>query len=251
MPVKLIIADVDGCLSPEESVSWDFTKFAELVVFIKEATYEKRTLAPMTLCTGRPQPYTEVLMKLLDIRYPAICESGAVIYDLKGNYAKYAPGITKEKILGLRCIRTMIETEILPEYPGTAIQFGKEAMVSVFSHDTSLFPEIMSRVREFALREGSPELSITTTHCYVNICLKELDKGRAIRNLLSDLGLSRETAAGIGDTDGDLPLREAVGFFACPSNSYDSVKSTADYVSPYPTIEGMLDILRRPELRTG
>mgnify|MGYP000547241484 CR=1 FL=1 len=25
----------------------------------------------MTLCTGRPQPYVEALMKVLDIRYPA------------------------------------------------------------------------------------------------------------------------------------------------------------------------------------
>ena len=55
--------------------------------------------------------------------------------------------------------------------------------------------------------------------------------------------------AGIGDTEGDLPLRENVGFFACPANSQDSVKRVADYVSPYPMLEGVLDILTRPEFR--
>jgi hypothetical protein len=44
-------------------------------------------------------------------------------------------------------------------------------------------------------------------------------------------------------------LRDAVGFFACPANSHQIIKAVADYVSPYPDIEGMLDILRRLEVR--
>ena len=67
--------------------------------------------------------------------------------------------------------------------------------------------------------------------------------------MLDELGVDRHEAAGIGDTEGDLPLREAVGFFACPANARDVVKDVADYVSPYPLLEGVLDILRRPEVR--
>ena len=55
--------------------------------------------------------------------------------------------------------------------------------------------------------------------------------------------------AGVGDSEGDLPLCEAVGFFACPDNAQPCIKDAADYVSPYPDIQGMLDIFDRPELR--
>ena len=90
-------------------------------------------LPPMTLCTGRPQPYVEALAKILDIRLPLICESGAVIYTLADNHARYAKGVTAEKVAGLRAVRCFVEDEILPKYPGTLLQFGKEVQISVYS----------------------------------------------------------------------------------------------------------------------
>jgi hydroxymethylpyrimidine pyrophosphatase-like HAD family hydrolase len=143
----------------------------------------------------------------------------------------------------------MIENEILSEHPEAVIQFGKEAQISVFSENTSLFPEIRSQVEDFVRRRQGPDIEISMSHYYINISLKEVDKGRAIERLLKELGLARDQVAGVGDTEGDLPLRNAVGFFACPANSREGVKSVADYVSPYPDIKGMLDILHRPELR--
>ena len=232
MAVELIIADVDGCLSPEESVAWDLEKFFELARYVRDACHRWRTLAPMSLCTGRPQTYVEVLMKILDIRVPAICENGAVIYTLHDNHARYSPGVTSEGIFGLREIRGMIEKEFLSNHPEAFLQFGKEAQLSVFSRNTSLFPGIRSRVEEFARERGGPDLDGGQSHSYINGSLKEIDKGRALKRLLDELGLDRDRAAGIGDTEGDLPLRDAVGFFACPSNSHEVIKSVADYISP-------------------
>ena len=53
----------------------------------------------------------------------------------------------------------------------------------------------------------------------------------------------------IGDLVLRTPLREAVGWFACPANAREKIKAVADYVSPYPLVHGMLDILQRPELQ--
>ena len=50
---------------------------------------------------------------------------------------------------------------------------------------------------------------------------------------------------GIGDTLGDMAIRESVGFFACPSNADPALKKVADYVSPLTEVEGVLDILAR------
>ncbi|MFW5870063.1 MAG: HAD-IIB family hydrolase [Candidatus Sumerlaeota bacterium] len=245
MPVKLIIADVDGCLSPEESVAWNLEAFADVARELRNAAPPRR----LTLCTGRPQPYVEVLMKLLDIRDPAICENGAVYYTLHDNYARFCPGVTEEKILGLRALRAFIETDILPKHPEAVMQFGKEAQMSIFSRQPDVFAGILEKIEAFLERNGGPDLLINTSHFYLNISLTGVDKGNALKHLLEMLGLEKSQVAGIGDTEGDLPLREQVGFFACPANSREPIKKIADYVSPYPDIRGMVDILQRPEMQ--
>ena len=248
MAVSWIITDIDGCLSPEESIAWGLDAFWTFARMSQEASAGRGPIAPMTLCTGRPQPYVEVLMKILDIRAPAICENGAVLYTLRDNRSVYGPGITPEKIRGLRAVRAFLETEIFPDYPDVLYQFGKEAQMSIFCERPEVFQDITPRIEAFNAQHGGAELVFTASHYYLNISLAGINKGLALSMLLRELGIDRQQTAGIGDTEGDLPLRDAVGFFACPANAQSVLKKVADYVSPYPDIEGMLDILNRPEL---
>ncbi len=249
MGIKWIISDIDGCLSSEASVAWDMEAFLEFARRVREANAGRGALAPMTLCTGRPQPYVELLMKLLDVRAPAIAENGAVFYSLTGNRARYAPGVSEEKLLGMRTVRAFIETEVLPSFPDAILQFGKEAQVSIFSENVEVFGTIQERIEAYLRERGGPELLINASHLYLNCSLKGVNKGRALEMLQAELGVSREQTAGIGDTVGDLPLRRAVGFFACPANAHEEIKAVADYIAPRPQIEGVLDILARPECR--
>ena len=249
MAVKWIICDIDGCISPEESIPWDLEPFWQFARISQEASAGRNTLAPLALCSGRPQPYVEVLMKILDIRAPAICENGAVLYSLSNNWARYGPGVTEQKIQGLRAVRTFIETKILPSEPGVLMQFGKEAQLSLFSEHPEVFEPIKRQVEEFTKKTGGPTLLITDSHYYLNISLAGVDKGTTLEKLLGELGVNKEELAGIGDTEGDLPIRDKVGFFSCPANAREGIKAVADYVSPYPLLRGTLDILQRPEVR--
>ncbi len=249
MAVSWIITDIDGCISPEESIPWDLDAFMELARISREAADGRGPVAPMTLCSGRPQPYAEVLLKVLGIWAPAICENGAVLYSLRDNRSRYGPGVTKEKVLGLRAIRGFIDAQLLPEVPELVYQFGKEAHMSVYCSRPEVFPEIAERIKAFVLESGCPEVVVSPTHYYLNISMAGVNKGNTVNALLEELGADLEHAAGVGDTDGDLPLRDAVGFFACPANATPAVKKASDYVSPYPDIRGFLDILNRPELR--
>jgi HAD superfamily hydrolase (TIGR01484 family) len=247
MAVNWIITDIDGCISPEESIPWDLDLFWELARISRDAAEGRGRVAPITLCTGRPQPYVEPLLKILHIQAPAICENGAVLYSLRDNRSRYGPGVTQEKILGLRAVRAFLETEVLPEEPEVVYQFGKEAHLSLYAARPEIFARVQPRIERFVARRGGPELVISPSHYYLNVSLAGVDKGRTLQVLLESLGTKGEEAAGIGDTEGDLPLREAVGFFACPANAKPGIKAVADYVSPYPTLAGILDILRRPE----
>ena len=249
MKTRLIISDIDGCISPEESRAWDGPLFSRFAECCRAASAGESDLAPMTLCTGRPQPYVEVLMKILDIRYPAICEAGAVFYSLSDNRSYFADAITAEKVQNLHRLRERIVAEVLPDFPGLVYQFGKEAQMSLFSKDPACFEAVAGRVGQLAASIPGLELVVTPSHYYLNIDLKGVDKGAAIRTLLADLGLKKEEAAGIGDTMGDISIRDAVRFFACPANAVPGIKAVADYVSPYPDIRGVLDILEHPEMR--
>lgn len=249
MATHWIITDIDGCLTPEESVPWDLDGFWEFAHISRAASAGAHPVAPFILCTGRPQPYVECLMKLLDIRSPAICENGAVIYTLHDNHARYGPGVTEEKILALREVRAFIETDLLPQRPECIMQFGKEAQLSVYSEQPQVFPALMEDIAVFNQRQGGPELLINATHFYINISLAGIDKGNAIRAVAAELGLPSSAFTGIGDTVGDLAIQKNVRFFACPANAQEAVLHRADYVAPHPQIRGVLDILQHPEFQ--
>jgi HAD superfamily hydrolase (TIGR01484 family) len=246
MPTKWIITDIDGCLTPEESVPWDLEAFWEFARISREASAGSGKVAPFVLCTGRPQPYAECLMKLLDIRAPAICENGAVIYTLNDNHARYGPGVSEEKILGLRDVRAFIETELLGRYPECFLQFGKEAQISVFSEKPEVFPALADAIEHYTSRQKGPDLLINASHFYLNISLAGVDKGNAITSVAEELNVESSDLAGIGDTVGDIPIQRNVRFFACPANAQPEAQTVADYVSPFRNMAGVLDILKQP-----
>ncbi len=236
MKTKLIIADVDGCIAPEEAVSWDFTQFALLAAGV-------RGLNNLTLCTGRPQPYVELLAKLLDIQLPMICENGALLYSLKDNRTRYGPGVTLRKIQSLHKLRVFIEKQLLPSYPNLIMQFGKDTQVSLFCNELTSFTDIVANIKHYVAINDKPRVCVSNSHYCLNVSLEGVNKGNTLKLLLGELNFGKDDVVGIGDTEGDLPLRDAVGFFACPSNATDVIKDIADYISPYPTTKGMLDIL--------
>lgn len=251
MTYRWIISDIDGCLSPEGSHAWDWENFKLLLDFFNSRKRkDDKYPVPLILCTGRPQPYVEVWAKLLDLRAPLICENGAVIYYLLTNTSVFGPGVSLEKMEGLRKVRKYIEQNILSTYPEVVYQFGKEAQISLFSKNPSVFEEIKTKILNFVKEVDGPELVIQPSHYYLNISLAGVNKGEAIRMILNEIGISQEECVGIGDTLGDLPLRENVGFFACPSNAQREIKEIADYISPYPDVLGVLDILKLQEFQS-
>ncbi len=246
MSYRWIVSDIDGCLTPETSKAWDWDTFKRLTEFFKNRKGQGAYPVPLILCTGRPQPYVEVWAKIFDLRAPLVCENGAVIYTLEDNTSRFGPGVTPDKIKGLRNLRLFIEKELLPNQPEIIYQFGKEAQLSLFSQKPELFNRMIDAIDEFIKQQGGPELVIQPSHYYLNISLAGVNKGEAIKMILNQLGSSCVEAVGIGDTLGDKAIREQVAFFACPANAHKEIKEYADYISPYPDILGVLDILQQP-----
>lgn len=236
MQWKLIVSDVDGCISPEESEPWDLEPFVTLARRLRDYRL------PFTLCTGRPQPYVEVLAKLLDVRLPLICENGAVVYELATNRSAPGPGVSADGVTLLRKLRAHLEG-LLPDYPGSVVQYGKEAQLSLYSRESDATAALAEAARSFVAREAPGSVRIDNSHYYLNISIAGVDKGTALAWLQNQLGVGPDATAVIGDTGGDLAMRERAALFLAPANATAEVKAAADRVSEKTDVHAVLEFV--------
>ncbi|MGE3109910.1 MAG: HAD family hydrolase [Phycisphaerales bacterium] len=276
----LIISDIDGCLSPEDNVPIDLAFIARVRDYnTRAASPAHDAPPPLTLCSGRPQPFAEAMCKLLDIRdVPCVCENGAWVYRLRDNRYDLDPAVTPEDLRAVRDLSDWVRREFgSPRHDrghavGVTQQPGKFASVSLYHPDTAYLKSLMPTIERHVASAGWP-IRVSATWLYINLDLRHVSKGTGLDRMLAMLRLhepplpssddsgsrppdsaasrfSHSRLAGIGDTTSDLPIRERCAFFACPANAHDQIKRLADYVSPFAEAEGVVDILRQIESRS-
>jgi hydroxymethylpyrimidine pyrophosphatase-like HAD family hydrolase len=236
-----VVSDIDGCLGPESAAPVDAHALAKVADWNRAAPSGDRPI--LTVCSGRPQPYAEAICRVIaNDKLPCVCEMGVWLYDPRDNRYLMDPGITPADKRAVLAAMQWADEELVPR--GVVYQPGKSASMSLWHPDTgylmSLKPEIEAKVA----REGWP-IRVSSTVAWINCDLRHVSKATGIARLAAMCGLERGRMAGIGDTMGDMAIRESVAFFACPSNAAEDLKRVADYVSPLPEIEGVLDILER------
>lgn len=238
----LILSDNDGCLVAEDTTPMDLETLGKLAAHNRLAQ-EKRDRPILTICSGRPQPFAEAMCRLLANRtVPCIAENGVWMYNPADNRYEMDPAITPADRAAVREAAAWLEAEYGPR--GVSHQPGKAASISLYHPDPEYLKSIKQPVAEAFERRGWP-LRVSMTWFYINCDLAHVSKGTGLDRLLACTGVPRERLMGIGDTLGDMPIRERVGFFACPVNAKDEIKKVADYVSPLPEARGVLDILQR------
>lgn len=238
----LIISDNDGCLVAEDTSPMDLESLGRLAAHNRLAQANRDRPIP-TLCSGRPQPFAEAMCRLLANRtVPCIAENGVWMYNPADNSYEMDPAITLAHRAAVREASEWIASEFGPK--GVSQQPGKSASISLYHADTEYLKSIRPRVADEFARRGWP-LRVSMTWFYVNCDLAHVSKGTGLDRLLAATGTKRERLMGIGDTTGDLLIRERVAFFACPANAQDEIKKVADYVSPFPEARGVVDIVER------
>ena len=242
-PIKLILCDIDGCLSPESSDPMDIAALTKVAHHNTHAA--ARLDRPLlTLCSGRPQPFVEGMCKLLNnMHAPAIAENGVWLYDPSNNDYIRDPAITRDHRDIVRTAARWVDDRF--GHQGLTQQPGKTDSISLYHPDTDLLHNtIEPAVREKFQDEGWP-FRVSHTWFYINCDLDFVSKATGIDRLLTKLSLTKHDCLGIGDTTSDLAIRQRVGTFACPANAQDELKAHADYVSSGAQVGGVLDILER------
>ncbi len=227
-----IICDVDGCLVPPRGHQWDFTSLAALAEKISRREFV------FTLCSGRPATFMEALARQLTITAPLICENGSLLFDPMTKKGLIHPDIPQEFMKERPQIRRTIEELIA----GTEaiIELGKDVMFSVNSTDSSIFDKLIPKLED-ALAGAPVEIQFSGRS--IEVIPRGVTKAQGLAFWAETVGADISETVSIGDADNDLQILQAAGHAAAPANCTPNVKAIAEYVSPYPMVEGVLDIV--------
>ncbi len=239
--LRLIVCDNDGCLLPEEPGAIELDVLAPIAEYNRAALEDPTSeLPPLTIATGRPGPFVELLLRLVRCEtIPAICEHGVLTYSLLENHARRDPAITDEHIEMIQGLRSHFRRS----HPDWIMEVGKEGTFSVFVPEGGkVVDERFAEIQAIVEAQGLP-LVVHQTVTYVNITLRHIDKATALTRVLKDLDIDPLQVLAIGDTAGDLAMADLCGHFACPANATEEVRNRSDYVSPFAITSGVVDIL--------
>jgi hypothetical protein len=240
--IRLIVADVDGVLSLGEAAPFDFAVLQRLAEVNDRARHEPHYPA-VTLCTGRPAPYVEVLMQAIHGFYPALYEHGAGLYLPEPYGFKAHPALTPAMQAQLMELHVMLHNALVAT-DLAYVQPGKSASLSLFARAGVTLYEVACTAERLA-RQWGDAFRVEAGATCVNVMVHGLDKAEGVRWLSRETGIPLHAMAGVGDATGDMPFMQLVGWSAAPANAQAAVRQMAHYTSPYEDGRGLMDILTK------
>jgi hydroxymethylpyrimidine pyrophosphatase-like HAD family hydrolase len=237
---KIIICDIDGCLSPEDPVPMDAHRLLQVAEY--NLGVKERGEGPwLTLCSGRPLAFVEALCRYLqNDLLPCLGENGVWLYDPAENEYVMDPAITDEHLEIV--VEAARWAKRVYGHKGVSQQPGKNASVTLHHPDVAYLKGVCNEVQQ-AFDSRSWPFRVTMTWSYINCDLTHISKSTGIQRLFDRTGLQPDDAIGIGDTMSDRAIAEQVSYFACPQNAAEPLKGLSHFVAPGSETQGVLDIL--------
>lgn len=223
----LWICDIDGCLSEGKNHKINLEKMLDLRKNII------RNNLIFSLCTGRSQAYVELFCQVLDIKTPCICENGCYLYDPVNDSVIKNPNIPLNYIKFKTDFLGNISTQIDPD----TLEVGKDYIISI---------KIKNYAEQLSIIKSLIDLDIfdiTSSKSAIDIAPKNINKHSGLMFLKKYNNMLDKKCFSIGDSYADICFLEKSFFSACPSNAALEVKTVVDYISKYPDIDGVLDII--------
>jgi len=238
-PIRILIFDIDGCLSRGSTHPFDLTVLQAL----RDANMQARTdpaVPEVTFCTGRPQPYVECLIQATAGTTPALCEGGTVLFDPVSHavltHASFGP---REARL-LELLRERVERELVDEH--VMFEPGKVTHLTLLVTPPRSPQELLPAAMEIAAAFPN-EFDVETTRICIHFLFKHLHKGTGIEWLSEHTGVAPDEMAGMGDARPDITFLEKMGISGAPANAHEDVKAIANFVSEYEEAQGAIDFL--------
>jgi HAD superfamily hydrolase (TIGR01484 family) len=240
-PVRLAVVDVDGCLTPGEASGWNWEALRAISEFNRHAR-QGEAVPAVTLCTGRQEPYVEVLMQAIGAYLPGIYENGCGLYFPDGYHFVEHPSIGAPVREALAAAKATLHRKVVTPRLGY-FQPGKEVSLTLYPLTGTSVHTLHEAVVE-ALSSHGTSFAIQASVSCVDVTPAGIDKGVGVGWLAKEMGIPLAHMGGIGDSNSDLAFLRLVGQSAAPANATAEVEASVGYVSPYENGDGVVDILR-------
>jgi HAD superfamily hydrolase (TIGR01484 family) len=238
LTIRLIVFDIDGVISPGEAAALDLDLLERLAGMNRRARADS-TRPAVTLCTGRPAPYVEVMLQAIDGHLPGIFENGTGLY-VPETY-RFLPHPRLPNGTGFKAVRRALEDGLVQT--GRAyFQPGKEYTLTLFAFDPAETDRLIGWASA-ALGPLRETVDLVSSVSCINVLPRGVDKGRGLEFLAEHTGYNPAEILGVGDSEVDLPFLDLVGYSAAPANAVPEVRRLVHYVAPRPAVEGVRDIL--------
>jgi hydroxymethylpyrimidine pyrophosphatase-like HAD family hydrolase len=193
MTIRLLVFDIDGVLTDGEARALDLGLLQELAALNRRARADASQPA-VTVCTGRPAPYVEVLLQAIDGHLPGVYENGAGLYVPETYRFLPHPALDGRQPMG-EVRRRLTETLV---HSGFAyFQPGKEHTLTLFASNPAETPLLRDEATA-ALGELAQELDFLYSPSCLNILPRGMQKWRGIEFLASYSGYDPAGDAGRG-----------------------------------------------------
>lgn len=236
--IAIFLCDIDGCLTGGEGTPLDFPRLQTLAE-VNRRHRAGEAVPAVTLCTGRPSPYVELMAQIIDCHLPCIYEHGCGLYDPVHYGYQRNPAISGETDAIVRGVKEQVLQGPVAE--GIAfIQPGKEHSFSVYPTPGCTVAQVDQAMRPL-LTGWEERIHLSHSVACLEVLPVGVDKGSGVRVLSHQLAIPLQRFAGIGDSPSDQSFLELVGLSATPANG--DVGLRVDYRAKGETIVGVMEVL--------
>ncbi len=246
------LLDVDGCIlsTTGDVSSLYYYALIELYRYVMEANEGR--FPTIMLCSGRDRNYIEAVAFMIGLPDSlSVIESGIALFNPTTKKLIVNPALTPETKRTFREIAEKQIPRILKRLPGLFLYPGNMINVAIereYGSDASIEEAYESLKRELENLIEKGVIEIHHSDSAVDISPRGIDKASGIKFLAELTGINPMQIVGIGDTNGDAPMMELVGYVGCPTNASEGCKKLVaeknGYISPLPYAAGVIDIIK-------
>ncbi|HHW00770.1 MAG TPA: HAD family phosphatase [Clostridiaceae bacterium] len=211
-----------------------------------------------TIATGRMDLGIAQYMPQLPVNAPVILYNGSLIYDFDKKerlWYKLLPTDVRNVLIhlmekfpqmGIEVFHggqmiLLKENDITDMHLKRAEFFPRRATIEevpdgwykvILAWEHEKLEEVEKYILENIINEESPFYVVYSEPFFLEILSKEASKGRALKELIQMLQISRSKVIAVGDNMNDIDMIEVAGIGIAVENAHEQLKKVADYCFP-------------------
>lgn len=273
MPIKLIATDLDGTL-----MSADHLTITDYTLSTLKKAHDKGV--KIAIATGRPLALVDSVLEQLTFCDYVIYANGACVFDKKANKLicenlipndkakKLIEYFLKQKVFfevyvdgrsqyQFGCEKYFTDTEFPSDFINEVIEsMDGHSDLLAFLGDRKIEKITLYCVKEndlpiFKAEMEQSELSVTSSfEANLEATDKTADKGTAVSQLCTQLGITANEVIAFGDAGNDTPMLEFAAFSFAMENATQQCKKSAKFITKSNADDGLVPAIEKYVLNT-